>query len=405
MSDPERPKIRQYLVADQVRGDPAHFEIRDLIRLSPAVLKISALDLEILKRLDGTRVIGEIQEQLKPLIGGALVPDAYFSQLLAALDECLFIESPAWKALIGNPVRPPSCIGCYEEDPQALAEQMEGLYRHKKGPGIPSGLATDHRLDAILAPHIDYARGGFNFAHAFRRVYERTNARLFVIIGTSHYSPNRFTLTRKSFRTPLGDAPVDGAFCDRLEAVYGDGLYDDELRAHFPEHSIELEVVFLQHLLGPTRPFRIVPLVVGAMEDLLQPAGQGTPGDIGRMVRALRAARDAAGEPVCFVISGDLAHIGPKFGDEGPLTAEFLAHSQKQDQRLLRAVAQGDMDDYTVILAAEGDARRICGFPPTWLTLQVLGPCTGKLLRYDQHVHPHGSESVSFAAMAFTARA
>ena len=70
---------------------------------------------------------------------------------------------------------------------------------------------------------------------------------------------HRFTLTRKHFQTPLGLAQTDQAYIDRLVAHYGDGLFDDELTAHLPEHSIELEVVFLQYLY-PDSPFRIVPL-------------------------------------------------------------------------------------------------------------------------------------------------
>ena len=401
----EKPTVRPYLVADQVRGDPSSFEISDLLRLSPAVLRVSALDLEILKRMDGSQTVAELGASLKPLLGGGSISPDYFTKLLGMLEECLFLEAPNWRNAIESPVRPPSCIGCYDADPKNLTEQIECYYLHKDGPGIPQGRATDHRIDAILAPHIDYARGGWNFAHGFRQIYEGTTANLFVIVATSHYSPKRFTLTRKSFRTPLGEVPVDGAFCDRLEEAYGPGLYDDELRAHFPEHSVELEVVFLQHLLGPGRPFRIVPLVVGSMEDMLGDGGTSpVPGDVERMVRALKVAREAAGEPVCFVISGDLAHIGPKFGDKAGLPDPFLAHSQDQDLKLMATAAAGSPDGYRRILAEEKDARRICGFPPTWVTLQALGPCAGKLLRYDQYVHPKGRESVSFASMVFQAR-
>jgi hypothetical protein len=141
------------------------------------------------------------------------------------------------------------------------------------------------------------------------------------------------------------------------------------------------------------------------MDDMLQePNSTSVPDDVARMVQALRQAREAAGEPVCFIISGDLAHIGPKFGDKAGLPDAFLAHSRDQDMQLMAAAANGSAQGYRQILAGEKDARRICGFPPTWLTLQVLGPCAGKLLRYDQHVHPKGRESVSFASMVFQAR-
>ena len=79
--------------------------------------------------------------------------------------------------------------------------------------------------------------------------------------------PRRFTLTRKHFQTPLGIVPTDQGYIDRLVAHYGDGLFEDEVRAHLPEHSIELEVVLLHYLYEGKRDIRIVPLVVGSFED------------------------------------------------------------------------------------------------------------------------------------------
>src|SRR5207253_9859478 len=113
-------------------------------------------------------------------------------------------------------------------------------------------------------------------------------------------------------------------YCDRPGKHHGPGLFDDEV-PHPPQHSIELEVVFLQYLYENKRPFRIVPLVVGSFQDCvdtgLAPAAQN---DIGRMIEALRRAEAETNEPICYLISGDLAHIGPKFGDPDPVTEPFL---------------------------------------------------------------------------------
>ena len=73
-------------------------------------------------------------------------------------------------------------------------------------------------LRAALVPHIDYARGGATYAWGFKEVAERTDASLFVIVGTSHYSGERFTLTRQHFKTPLGVVPTDQKYIDRLKA-------------------------------------------------------------------------------------------------------------------------------------------------------------------------------------------
>src|SRR5262249_46022960 len=145
---------------------------------------------------------------------------------------------------------------------------LDGLFT--KGPGPINGSAQpDGRLRGALIPHIDFHRGGITYTHGFKEVIEQSDAEVFVILATSHYTAGeRFILTRKHFRTPLGVAQTDQAFIDRLEAYYGPGLYEDEV-AHLPEHSIEFHVVFLQHCLG-SRPFRIVPLLVGSFHDAVQ---------------------------------------------------------------------------------------------------------------------------------------
>jgi AmmeMemoRadiSam system protein B len=306
---------------------------------------------------------------------------------------------------VDSPVRLPRCVGCYEGDPDLLRRQLPGLFTAPGGPGMPRPCRADGNLRAVLVPHIDYARGGATYAWGFKEIVEKTDAALFVILGTSHYSQHRFTLTRKDFQTPLGIVPTDQGFIDRLIGHYGHGLFDDEWLAHLPEHSIELEVVFLQYLYEGRRPIRIVPLVVGPFFDCV--AGGVPPNtrpDIVRMAEALRRAEAETAEPVCYVISGDLAHIGPKFNDPLPLTPGRLKHSREQDYALLRQAEMGRHAGYFRIIAEEADARNICGLPPTFTFLEAVRPGQGRLLHYDQYVHPRGHESVSFASMAFYER-
>jgi AmmeMemoRadiSam system protein B len=119
------------------------------------------------------------------------------------------------------------------------------------------------------------------------------------------------------------------------------------------------------------------------------------------MITAMRRVEEEMNEPICYIISGDLAHIGPKHGDPYPVETPFLNHSQQQDQALLAAAAKVDVAGYFDLVAEERDCRRICGLPPTYTLLEAMRPRAGRLLHYDQYVHPHGDESVSFASMAF----
>jgi hypothetical protein len=356
--------------------------------------------------LDGRHTLDDIRAEVRARLDGQTPPLEAFARLVEKLDDALFLDSPRFRSRLrvyaANPVRPPACTSSYGDNPVLLRRLLGRLFTGPDGPGRPGLRRPDARFRAALIPHIDYGRGGCVYARAFKKVFEHTSAKLFVIIGTSHYSCHRFTLTRKHFQTPLGIAPADQTYIDRLVAHYGDGLFDDELPAHLPEHSIELEVVLLQYLFADT-PFRIVPLLVGSFHDCVASGREPSErDDIGRMIAALRAVEGETDEPIFYIISGDLAHIGPKFGDPRPVGSALLAHSRRQDHALLHKLTGApDAAAYFRVIAAEDDARRICGLPPTYTVLQALRPERGELLHYDQYVHPEGEESVSFASVVF----
>lgn len=397
----ERPCLRPGLAAARDDTDPRYVIVWDELRLSSRVQRLSLLEFACAQLFNGERTLRDIQAEAMRQVNGQLLTLDLFTNLIKKLDEALFLESPRFRERLTSSVREPSCIGCYAAEPNALRRQLRQLFTDRLGPGLPSERRPDGQLCAALLPHIDYHRGGVTFAWGFKEVFEHTEAELFVIIGTSHYSSRRYTLTRKDFRTPLGIARTDQHYIDRLVAHYGDGLFDDEL-AHLPEHSIELEVVFLQYLYENRRSFRIVPLVVGSFHDAVQ---SGVPPrvqpDIGRLLEALRRTETEIGEPVCYIISGDLAHLGPKFGDPESVGEPLLGHSRDQDQALVRALEAADPCGYFRVIADELDQRRICGLPPTYTVVEAIRPRRGKLLHYDQYVHPLGHESVSFASVAF----
>jgi AmmeMemoRadiSam system protein B len=382
MSRDDRPRLRAHLGAELDVTTGQHVILFDPIRLSRGYLRLHLLQFEWVKLFDGSRTLLDIQADAIRQVGGQIIPLEVFQQLAGVLDEALFLDSMRYQSLVAAPVRPPACLGVYEEDPRALREQP-------RSSGHPVEMRDDGKVRAALLPHIDYGRGGPCYTWALKEVVESTPARLFVIIATSHYSPHRFTLTRKHFQTPLGVVPTDQTYIDRLTDHYGDGLFTDEIRAHLPEHSIELEVVLLQYLYEGKRDFRIVPLVVGSFDDCIH-AGRSPrqASDIARMVEALQTVEQKMGEPICYLISGDLAHLGPKFRDPRSVSQPQLDHSQSQDRALLAHAERVDLEGYFGVVAGEADQRRICGLPPTWLTLAAARPSRGRVLHYDQYVHP-----------------
>lgn len=398
----DRPRLRPGLAAGPDPDDPTRFVLWDKNRLTHTIVRVNRHELEWANLFDGRSDVQALQRRATLQNGGDMVSTDAIAALADRLDEALLLDSPRFRGYVTGPIRMPSCIGCYSAEPAELRKQLATVFTAPGGPGLPAGAPPAvGSLRAVLVPHMDYGRGGVTYGWGFRELFDNTAARLFVIIGTSHYSPERFTLSRQNFQTPLGVAPTDQDFVERLANHYGEGLFDDPF-AHLPEHSIELEVVLLQYLYEQRRSFRIVPLLVGSFADAVEKGD--TPAaleDVARMVTALQQAEAETDEEICFVISGDLAHIGPKFGDSRAVSAEQLAHGRRRDDAILAAARSADPDAYFRVIAGEANARRICGLPPTWVTLAAAAPSRGRPLHYGRYVHPHGFESVSFAAAAF----
>jgi AmmeMemoRadiSam system protein B len=252
-----------------------------------------------------------------------------------------------------------------------------------------------------------------SLAFAYKRIVEESSAELFPVLGSAH-RPLRYAyaLTKKHFATPLGTVEVDREFGVRLSnKVRAEGmveelqLFNDEL-AHRHEHSIEFQVVLLQHLLGPRRPFKIVPILVRSFADLI--ARQIRPADsqpISAFINALRATIAESDKATTIICSGDLAHIGQRHGDKTLLDEQRLRNQAESDRGLLETAAKGDAEAVFDHVAARGNQDRICGLGPIYTALKTIAPARGDLLRHDQAVELDQTACVSFGSVAYyTAR-
>jgi hypothetical protein len=95
----------------------------------------------------------------------------------------------------------------------------------------------------------------------------------------------------------------------------------------------------------------------------------------------------------------DLAHVGPRFGDPDPNTAGSLATVERADRAMLESVVAGDARGFFAQVAADRDARRICGLSPIYSLLRLLPTGPGRLLQYRQWPDPEGA--VTFCAVGF----
>ncbi len=287
-----------------------------------------------------------------------------------------------------------------EGDPAGKAELPEGS--PERSP-VGSHEVFEGSHEVFLIPHIDFRVAPSVYGPAFARIGE-AEADLFVIIGTSHYwAEHRVILTRKHFDTPLGVVTVDRDLVDALEQrlrTFDDpdaSLLAPNDLAHRPEHSIELHTVLLKHVRRD-RPFTILPILVTGV-------GGGHDRDgvhvLERVAACLRDVVRESGRKTVWMISGDLSHVGMRFGDEVP-ARDMLENVKRTDGELLEHLVRADVLSYHEALEREEQRYRVCGHAPTLVGLFAAKPSSGKVLAYEVWDDADTHSAVTFATMAFS---
>jgi AmmeMemoRadiSam system protein B len=358
----------------------------------------------LLSVFDGERSVDEIFAHFAP----QGLQRSTLDELISLLDAHLFLAGPRFFAAEREHVeqfralsiRPAALAGAaYPSAETDLRELVDGLLVS------PSSRLTNGELTCLVAPHIDYRRGGECYGQIYPYL-AGSNADTFILIGTSHqYSRQMFHLSAKDFESPLGRLPCDTEFVSRLAARFGtERAFRDEY-LHRREHSLELQLPFISRV----RPgARIVPILVGSFYEAIESGRELDRFDeytsfVGACAEAIQQERQG-GRRVCFIAGVDMAHMGRHFGDEGALTPEFMDLVAERDSRYLQAIQEHDLTALFSHVAEDQDARRICGFPTMYTVLDILKKLgdrvTCEVTRYDQAVDYQSDCAVTFAGLA-----
>ena len=404
------PKIRPVEAVPVEVDDQTLIHLRDPLGYAADGVLLPPAAFFIVSLLDGNHSIQDIQDAFVRQFGERLSADA-IGELITQLDRHYYLEGERFASLQREvrerfeaaPTRPLAHVGtCYPADPTQFRAQLAGFFTDSAGPGRPGTSRSSSTLRAIIAPHIDLRVGGPCYAWAYQEVRDRSDAEVFVLLGTSHAGGSHpFILTRKDFDTPIGTVRTDLPFIANLEEAYGGELFRDEM-LHRNEHSLEFQALFLQYILGPERPFTIVPILVSSFHHMIerrQAPIEDPP--IGDFVEALRRTIAAELRSICLVAGVDFAHVGRKFGDSEGLDPAFLADVESEDRGLITPLENVDPMAFFHQVAKDGDRRRICGFSPMYTLLALLPGSRGRLLRYDRNDDPQTQSAVSFASVAF----
>lgn len=351
--------------------------------------------------LDGNREIAEVQQAIKENLEGAEVEEEDVRAVIADLDQHYLLESDRLQArrreiaegYSKSPVRPSKFVQGGREE---VSKQLEEYYQAEAGAGKP-GSGGGPALSAIVAPHIDYTRGGSCYTFAYKELAERSDADVYVVLGVAHVSPrNPFVVSRKGYETPFGVAEADKEILAALEKRLGDSIYEHE-SFHRSEHSVEFQAVFLKKA-RPEAKFTIVPILCSAFDMW---CGANSPSTVPRIEDFLGALREAtADRNVCLIAGVDFAHVGPVFGDDVEIDQKLIDWMTEGDNRSLQRASEGNAEGFWNTVMSDGNARHYCGLSATYAMLRLLDGAQGKLHKYGFAPDPQGG-LVSFASMSF----
>ncbi len=223
-----------------------------------------------------------------------------------------------------------------------------------------AGVAEIKDVVAVIAPHAGYIYSGSVAAYSYALLKGRRISRV-VVIAPSHQESFGFSsiYDGEAFTTPLGQVPVDRAFAAGL--VKASGLIRFSTRGHSiskdrPEHSLEVQLPFLQRVLGK---FTLVPIVMGDQSyEACRALG-------------LALAKSIQGTDTLIVVSSDLSHYHP-YDD-----------AVKLDRKTLRAIEEWDY--LSLSQNFETNTWEACGGGPivaAMIAAERLGARQARVLKY-----------------------
>jgi AmmeMemoRadiSam system protein B len=249
----------------------------------------------------------------------------------------------------------------YEAKREDLVRRIEWCYLHQLGIGkLPIRDAQrDRARKLFIAPHAGYMYSGPVASHTYYHISESGNPGVFIIAGPNHSGLGSLVATVVDYiwETPLGEIEIDSGLA---KAIARNSSYlDIDDIPHESEHSIEVQIPFLQHIFGNS--FKIVPIAM-AMQTI----------EVARdIANAIARAVEDLGRDVIYIASTDWTHYEPH------------EISVKKDLGALEYVKKLDVEGFYRYIVENNVSA--CGPGPTMVFIylaKIWGYREARILKY-----------------------
>jgi AmmeMemoRadiSam system protein B len=287
-------------------------------------------------------------------------------------------------------IRKPIVAGqFYDADKENLQQSIKRCFLDKRGPGdLPKITDGNKNIRGVVVPHAGYIYSGAIAAHSYYHIANNGFADTFIILGPNHTGMGSGVslMAEGSWETPLGSVEIN----TDLATDIGKGIIDKDDTAHINEHSIEVQLPFLQ-FISQMKSFDFVPICI-AMQDI------NTAKEIGEI---LSEAIKKSDKKIVIIASSDFSHVGFNYMSMPPSGTRVDEYMEKQDKYAINKILE--MDSEGLIETVYNNNISMCGYGPVSAMLAAskkLGAKKVELLKYGSsyEVHP-GNSCVGYGAM------
>ncbi|MDG6898461.1 MAG: AmmeMemoRadiSam system protein B [Nitrososphaerota archaeon] len=256
-------------------------------------------------------------------------------------------------------VRKPAVAGSfYPKGRNELQRMVRDSYTHPLGPGKePPSAPTRATVVSVVAPHAGYEYSGPVAAHSYLHVSSLRDPELVIVVAPNHYGVGSgvSAYSSGSWETPLGSLRVDEAAAKEL--AEDTGIVDFDPVSHRLEHSLEVQLPFLQMIYGDSVP--LLPVCISFQDQETTTALAAGVANVARERRTV------------LVASSDLTHYEP------------AAEAKRKDMALISEMLKMDIGAFYSTL--ERLQVTACGFGAISTVMQAsktLGLARADLLKY-----------------------
>jgi AmmeMemoRadiSam system protein B len=239
---------------------------------------------------------------------------------------------------------------------------VAGQFYPAAAPALRAMISTmvDERAEkaeviGLVSPHAGYAYSGLVAGAVISRIKPGDT---FIVMGPNHTGAGKpfSIMIRDNWRTPLGDVRIDIELANRL--LKSSKYLEEDENAHASEHSIEVQLPFLQYFKPD---IKLVPIVLSyAVIDVYR--------DIGKTIaRAVRESRNK----VVILASSDMTHYEPQ------------SSAQRKDAEAIEAIVA--LDENMLMDRISESGISMCGYAPVTALIvaaKILGATKGELVKY-----------------------